>query len=215
MTRSAFRSFAIATAFAAFTASTAWAIPSPFGPGTFCGGLNFKTCASLDIQWSGTTATIQIANVSTKGDVFTSFGFTHLPAGTTVGASSIDAALGTRFAQGDANDIQAVGFNATNPAPQTGLVAGEGPFTFTITFGGTFTTNDIANLDFSIHSQAGPNQCSTKLIIAPDGTPNDLGEFPNPACGTTVVPEPITMTLLASGLAGMGGVGALRRRRKV
>lgn len=31
---------------------------------------------------------------------------------------------------------------------------------------------------------------------------------------SNVVPEPITMVLLGSGLAGMGGVGVLRRRRK-
>jgi hypothetical protein len=32
--------------------------------------------------------------------------------------------------------------------------------------------------------------------------------------GVHVVPEPLTMTLLATGLAGMGGAGALRRRKK-
>jgi hypothetical protein len=30
----------------------------------------------------------------------------------------------------------------------------------------------------------------------------------------TAVPEPVTMTLLATGLAGMGGAGLVRRRKK-
>jgi hypothetical protein len=32
--------------------------------------------------------------------------------------------------------------------------------------------------------------------------------------GVTAVPEPVTMTLLATGLAGMGGAGLVRRRKK-
>src|SRR5215207_3353508 len=97
MTRRVLRSLTLATAFAAFTASTAWAIPSPFTNTNACGGDNFKTCASLNIQWTGTTATIQIRNLGTLGEVFTSFGFTHLPAGYTVTGSTIDAALAGRF----------------------------------------------------------------------------------------------------------------------
>ena len=215
MTRRVLRSLTLATAFSAFAASTAWAIPSPFVNSNACGGDNFKTCASLNISWSGTTATIQIANLGTQGEVFTAFGFRNLPAGTTITGSTIPAALAGRFVAGPATDIQGMGFVATNPAPQTGLKNGEGTFTFTITFGGTFTTGDIAAAGFGIHGQAGPNGCSTKLFVDANGGVNDLGAFPNPACGTTTVPEPITMTLLASGLAGMGGVGALKRRRKV
>lgn len=36
----------------------------------------------------------------------------------------------------------------------------------------------------------------------------------NPASCTTVTPEPVTMSLLATGLAGMGGAGFLRRRKQ-
>lgn len=42
------------------------------------------------------------------------------------------------------------------------------------------------------------------------GALNSSGQDSN--CG--VVPEPVTMVLLGSGLAGMGGVGVLRRRKK-
>jgi hypothetical protein len=209
------RSLAIASALGVITASTAWAIPSPFTSpaGGTCGGNEFRTCASLNITWNATLnmATIQIANLGTSGETFTAFGFTHMPAGVTV--TGTGALVGSRFTAGEAPDIQASGFTANNPSPQTGLKAGEGPFTFTLTFSRALTTAEVAALDFSIHGQTGPNGCSTKLIIEPNGTVNN-GPF-NPACGTTVIPEPITMTLLASGLAGMGGVGALRRRKKV
>jgi hypothetical protein len=41
--------------------------------------------------------------------------------------------------------------------------------------------------------------------IAPNG---------NPGIATTVTPEPVTMTLLATGLTGMGGASFVRRRRE-
>ena len=119
-----------------------------------------------------------------------------------------------RFTAGATNDIQGLGFDAGPPAPQNGLSAGDGgPFTFTITFGGTFTAGDIGAVGFGVHAISGPNGCSTKLFVDANGGTNTLTAA-DPACATTVVPEPITMTLLASGLAGMGGVGALRRRHK-
>lgn len=209
------RSLAIALTLGVGTTSAAWAIPNPYTNPNACGGNEFRTCASLNISWSGTTATVTIQNLGTQGEVFKAFGFANLPSGTSITGSTIPVALAGRFVAGPANEIQGMGFDATPPAPQNGLKAGEGPFTFSITFGGSFTAANIAGTTFAIHAISGPNGCSTKLEVSATGQVNDLGAFPNPACGTTVIPEPITMTLLASGLAGMGGVGALRRRRKV
>ena len=77
---------------------------------------------------------------------------------------------------------------------------------------GQFNVSDPTAV-YGWHSQAVNGQdCS--LWVASDGKQtqavNSSGHDSN--CG--VVPEPVTMVLLGSGLAGMGGIGALRRRRK-
>ena len=126
--------------------------------------------------------------------MFKAFGFANLPAGTTFTAGINP--LPTRFTTGAANEIQGIGFDALPPAPQNGLKAGEGPFTFSITFGGTFYGCQHPGHHVRDSRISGPNGCSTKLEVSGTGVVNDNGAFPNPACGTTVIPEPITMTLL-------------------
>jgi hypothetical protein len=69
-------------------------------------------------------------------------------------------------------------------------------FSFDIT--GTW---DLASTELFIKGQNGPNGASTECFTG-NGTCND------------VVPEPITMVLLGSGLAGVGGAGWFRRRRR-
>jgi len=59
-------------------------------------------------------------------------------------------------------------------------------------------------------TKIGPNNTSVECGTD-QGSLNSTREF----CGTPMVtPEPVTMLLLGSGLAGMGGFGLVRRRKK-
>ena len=93
----------------------------------------------------------------------------------------------------------------------SGIGAGQ-TFTFTFELSGLASSFDVNTAGFALHGQGGVTGCSTKLVIQPDGTPN-AGPY-NPECTPiTSTPEPVTMTLLATGLLAMGGAGVLRRRR--
>ncbi|MEO8227346.1 MAG: PEP-CTERM sorting domain-containing protein, partial [Gemmatimonadota bacterium] len=179
----------------------------------YCGGNTFQTCATVNsVSFVGGVVTLTVTNTSGKaGSVFTAIGLANI--GGTFAVTNFTTSLPTRFEQGT-NSLSGagiispvIGANAQSPPPANGLHNLE-----TVTFTFTLSGNpDFTNVQLAIHDQGGaPEGCesSTKLVVT--------GGVANTAvCGpTTTVPEPMTMSLLATGLVGMGGMGAFKRRRR-
>lgn len=71
--------------------------------------------------------------------------------------------------------------------------------------------SDERTLTLSLPSRGYGSDGEYRTMSSANGCPVPSG---NPLdCPTTVAPEPISMTLMATGLAGMSGMGWIRRRR--
>jgi hypothetical protein len=184
-----------------------------------CGGQSFSTCASGSLATSYdagtglTTVTINITHESTNGELFKAVGIIGAPAGSTIAFVSAP----TGYQAPPPNDLSGGGlpddtFGAVANSQSDMLGLGDsGTFVFTIQ--GELSADQIAALGVGVHAISGPNGCSNKYGVV-DGTVIDNADPERYAeCGETVIPEPITMTLLATGLAGMGGAGFLRRKK--
>jgi hypothetical protein len=201
----------------------------------FCGGNSFNTCASVSAtvtHWTGGITHVQISvtnwsgfNGSYPGTIFTQVGLANMPSGASYVTNSLTVTENGQAVSGwqtGTNGLSGVGIqkNTVGVDPTNGINNGiPSPLTYVFNFDVTGWANpvDITTAQFAIHGQGGPNGCSTKLVItngvANTVNPNDVG-----ACiegpPTTVTPEPITMSLLATGLAGIGGARMARRRRR-
>jgi len=185
-----------------------------------CGGQSFSTCASGSLATSYdagtglTTVTINITHEGTNGELFKAVGIIGIPAGSTVAFVSGP----TGYAGPPPQDLSGGGlpndqFGASTNDQGEMLAFGEsGTFVFTIQ--GQLTQQQIDALGVGVHAISGPNNCSNKYGVV-NGTvvDNAIPENYAECGGETVIPEPITMTLLATGLAGMGGAGFLRRKK--
>ncbi len=180
----------------------------------YCGGNAFSTCATItSISYTGGVVTLTVQNTSgNAGSVFTAIGLANIGGTFTVTnftSSSANFVQGTNGLSGAGIQPTVIGGTSISPPSQTGLTDGQS-VTFTFTLSGT---PDLSDLQLAIHDQGGSpgGQCapSTKLVVS-GGMANKI----DPLCGTTTVPEPMTMSLLATGLVGMGGMGAFKRRRR-
>jgi MYXO-CTERM domain-containing protein len=221
------------------SADTPWG-----GNGSWCGGSTFSTCFSVDLSWisaagASITVTLKLTNTdATSGLKWFAVGMDHLPAE----LGNPNASPGYTGTGPDASwdepppdDFSGgpfVPFTASqrsNPASSPGFAQRTWTFTFTgaasRSAGEWDALLQAAGVGFHAGGVTiGGASCSTKVIVRDDlaaGSAYGVNgpDGSHPECETSppteITPEPMTMSLMALGLVGLGGAGFIRRRRKV
>ena len=225
------KSVLTALALVAGTASAAnAATPWPGNTSNVCGGDQFQTCASISMSWTGSQVTLTASNLGTFGEVWDAIGLFNLPqcwgtggncSGQNTNWSYVLNSAPPNYIAGNQGlsgsgivKFVAAANIQSNPSAN-GTPNGQGG-TWVFTFSGFFTQAEFdAALNAAgvgIHAVAGPNGCSTKLAVEPNGTA--FQDVTDPACvPVTSTPEPASVALLATGLVGLVGASAFRRRK--
>jgi hypothetical protein len=195
-------------------------------PTDVCGGTYYTFCVSISAaQGTGQFANdffITIVNTalhgSNAGDYaglsITALGFNGYATSPLIYAASAGTLFNTNDNITDLSNFKPgpwVGGVAVPPPVKNGLMFNEFiTFEFVNTTAATFNNSDLA-----FHAQAGPGGCSSKFEISlSDGTlPANGPDFVNSCTPVTSTPEPATLAMFSTGLAGMMGMGWRRRKR--
>lgn len=201
----------------------------------YCGGTIFETCASilLDVQpyqiggnaflglpaqtlyWTF-TLTVENLTDNVGGDVFKTVGFYNMQSGVDFYGGTGTPPTGWKTAsgglEGPFTDLD-FSYTPINEPPANGIQPTQSK-TFTFQFIG-LEGMVVDEIGVGIHSISGgiDGRCSTKLGVKANGDIDDppfQGPY-DPNC-TEVIPEPGTIFLLGTGLAGLGIVVWQRRK---
>ena len=236
--RSALAGLLLAGAVAGKASATTW-----LGNGNWCGGNSFSTCFSVNMSWtvvtgSTLTVTLQLTNLdNTAGLKWFSVGLDNLSNGTQSLSSFVSAGPAgwtppppNDFSGGPFTDPTASSNNTGGEAASDFNAPNPGTWTFALTMSGSLTAAQwdalLQAAGVGIHAGGltiNNTSCSTKVVVRDNlaagsayGTNGPDGSSPNCETGsppTEITPEPMSITLMATGLVGLAGAGFIKRRR--
>ncbi len=195
-------------------------------PNVVCGGSLFRTCASVSLSvataanqtWARLTITNLSGEYGTDLATFTRIALMNTPtwlrmantvnvidgAGNAIAGST----LGWTVEGGGASATMRIR-RGNDPLLQPVIAPGQSiTFAFRVLPVNTATDPNPSTWD--------PAATGTEyeIIASRAGVGQSVCTTGSSCLSVSVTPEPVTMTLLATGLLGIGGVGVIRRRRK-